>query len=122
MHSQREFLQKIAKETKVRIGFATSSLSSLPSVGFSFRTMDAFSERIFTEDSEGNKGSNWVCNFFVIFASFCWIFFSYNGCILRENFYRRQRRKQRFELGLQLLRYLRFLLLDFLFVQWMHSQ
>ena len=31
------------------------------------------SERIFTEDSEGNKGWNWVCNLFAIFASFCWI-------------------------------------------------
>jgi hypothetical protein len=34
--SQGEFLQKTAKETKVRIGFATSSLSSLPSV-YSFQ-------------------------------------------------------------------------------------
>src|SRR6476661_7892032 len=33
---------------------------------------------------------------------------------LRESFYRRQRRKQRFELGLQPLRYLRFLLWIFL--------
>jgi hypothetical protein len=32
--SQREFLQKTAKETKVGIGSATSSLSSLPSVYF----------------------------------------------------------------------------------------
>jgi hypothetical protein len=42
--SQREFLQKTAKETKVGIVFSTSSLSSLPSVGFSA------SQREFTRD------------------------------------------------------------------------
>src|SRR5882757_4196235 len=65
------------------------------------------SERILTEDSEGNKGWNWVCNLFGTSASFCWIL-----RLSRGNSYRRQRRKQRLELGLQSLRYLRFLLLD----------
>ena len=30
--------------------------------------------RVPREDSEGNKGWNWVCNAFAIFASFCLIF------------------------------------------------
>jgi len=52
--SQREFLQKTAKETKVRIGFATSSLSSLPSVDF----LVSPHFRICTADIERNK--DWI--------------------------------------------------------------
>src|SRR5882757_5716194 len=55
------------------------------------------SERVFTEDSEGNKGSNWVLQPLRYLRFLLWIFFSSP----LQNFYRRQRSKQRFELGLQ---------------------
>src|SRR5882724_5772148 len=55
------------------------------------------SERVFTEDSEGNEGWSWVLRPLCYLRFLLWIFFSSP----LQNFYRRQRSKQRFELGLQ---------------------
>src|SRR5438445_5327520 len=51
----------------------------------------------FTEDSEGNEGWSWVLQPLRYLRFLLWIFFSSP----LKNFYRRQRSKQRFELGLQ---------------------
>src|SRR5882724_8918220 len=53
-----ELLQKIAKETKVGVGFCNLFVIFASFCGFSF----LLHYRIFTEDSEVNEGSNWVCN------------------------------------------------------------
>jgi hypothetical protein len=68
--------------------------------------MDAFSERIFTEDSEGNNGWNWVCNLFVIFASFCGF-----SCLPPYRIFTEDSEGNKDWIGFEPLRPLRFLLL-----------
>src|SRR2546427_12310718 len=71
MHSQREFLQKTAKETKVGIGFATFFVIF---VFFCWILLSSPTTELLQKIAKETKIGVGFCNLFVIFASFCLLF------------------------------------------------
>jgi len=93
MHPRESFYRRQRRKQRLELGLQPSSLSLFSFVGFV-----VFPDyRTFTEDSAGNEGWSWVLQPLRYLRFLLWIFFSSP----LQNFYRRQRSKQRFELGLQ---------------------